>query len=204
MILSNNLIRAAMAERGLKAAPGKLHIAGIRQGRYISGSQITGNRVEPDKYDDSIVLFGTFLRAYKGTTDPGGFYTKNPLNPDGAARLVTGKTYKYHKGLHRKKWALVQAASVTVVRDIDRDFEIDPTDPIDKGWFGVNIHAGGASEAIGKNGAGCQVLWGGWEGSPWLDFKNRVYEVLPTAKSVIEYHMLDVWDLQKVWNAGVR
>ena len=58
-----------------------------------------------------------------------------------------------------------------------------------------NIHAGGASEYVGPNSAGCQVIWGGWEGAPWQAFINAIDD---SGQTSFDYYLVDGWKLGKI------
>jgi len=176
--LNNDLIRQAIRAAGYGApAPGQLHILGIRGavpvGGDIGGDTLTLDGNRPDHYDDSLVLFGTRLESFRGSVDPGVWYTEKPLHPDGCAHLLNGGPYAFELGPHKGHPALRQAASFPFWRDLDRDGIRDGTVPeqlVRRGVIGLNIHAGGSSAVVGPNSAACQVIWGGWGGTPWLQF----------------------------------
>lgn len=96
------------------------------------------------------------------TTEPGKYYTQNPMNPAGAARIAFGQ-YKAHGiGLHNGQHpALVQRGKIRVHRDINRDGKRSPNDPISIGSaFGLNQHTtrpGEPPQLVGKYSAGCLV-----------------------------------------------
>lgn len=161
--------------------PGDLCIFGIRNGRFIEETEdgiVVEKAVKPigsDSYDDTIILYGPVLRGFRATTDPGKYYTEKPLNRSGAAHLRPGN-WLYRRGLHRGKPGLVQAAKVSIRRDMDRDSKPEGNEPIEVGWFGINFHPGGASDKIGLWSAGCQVIHGGREGSQWKRFWDTLDE----------------------------
>ncbi|SDO88675.1 hypothetical protein SAMN04489867_0858 [Pedococcus dokdonensis] len=101
------------------------------------------------------------------TTEPGRFFTINPVNPDGAARIAFGQYKAWTVGFHhpeltapRKHEALVQSATIKVFRDKNKD-GIRPGDKqFNAGsGSGINQHSGhNQSPAdIGKMSAGCLV-----------------------------------------------
>jgi hypothetical protein len=173
--LSNQRLMHQLAWLGYPCASDRLNILGIRGAERVSDTSVRFVENVPDRYNDSIVLFGTTLRVFRASVDPGAHYTANPLNPQGCANLKNG-SYLYVKGLHRNSYqALRQAAGadgqVTVWRDRDEDHQRDADEIEQTGHFGINIHAGGTSDRVGRNSAGCQVIWGGrGRGSPWLAF----------------------------------
>jgi len=97
-------------------------------------------------YDDAIFLLTpTAFVAFNANTDPSAFR-------HGIASLKPGR-YLYKLGIHglskpkdRQYEALVQAGEVTVCRDGGE---------VETGWFGINIHRGGAS---GTSSLGCQTI----------------------------------------------
>jgi len=135
------------------------------------------NNEKPNSFDDELHVFTNISKTktpnwaylvFKITTDPGTYWLKNPMNPQGTAILKAGQyedTYKI--GKHRGKYyALVQRLkTVTVVRDYDRDAVLDFYNGIEQtGMFGINIHRArkdGESYRIDKWSAGCQVFKNG-------------------------------------------
>ena len=101
------------------------------------------------------------------TTEPGRFFTNNPLNPDGAARIAFGQYKAWTIGIHhpelkapRRHEALVQAATIQIFRDKNKD-GIRPGDKetsVGSG-AGINQHSGLNQPPgdIGKLSAGCLV-----------------------------------------------
>ncbi len=165
IVLDNAKIRATIERLGYPPAePGRLHLLGVRGAIPAGASRLATTENRIDLWNDSIGCFGTVLRFFTATTDPGAFYSRNPTNVKGCAHLVNG-CWLYQKGLHKKLPALVQAAKVTVRRDRDRDGTAEPGEPYDTGFFGIDVHRGGsARNPVGKWSAGCQVLaregWG--------------------------------------------
>jgi hypothetical protein len=97
------------------------------------------------------------------TTEPGSFWTNNPMNPGGAARIKFGQYKAWNVGAHITKstnqWpALVQVRNVTVHRDFNQD-GFRTGDKLDTGLFGINQHHANDSSRndIGRWGAGCLV-----------------------------------------------
>jgi hypothetical protein len=170
LTLANDRIRRAIAQAGYGTpAPNRLHLVGIRGATPVSPNALRPGPNVPDRYNDSIVVFGTTLRAFLASVDPGAYYTQHPTDADGCAHLCNGH-WLYQLGTHRGHPALVQAGPVTVWRDRDRDQARDPHELTESGWFGINIHAGGRDLSVGPNSAGCQVIQGGWEGEAWTTF----------------------------------
>lgn len=146
-------------------SPGKKNIV------YVEGMNQDGtlNDDRPNWFNDIRCVFEyidgkpEIVGLYGATTEPGSYYTYNPMNPKGCARIAFGQ-YKsaWQVGSHGYSdphEALVQVGNVTVCRDLNQDFSRigDVTETGD--WFGCNQHwAGDASEDdIGLWSAGCLV-----------------------------------------------
>lgn len=97
---------------------------------------------------------------YLATTEPGRFYTQNPMNPKGAARIAFGQYKAWCVGMHGnsdRHEALVQCDLIKVHRDGNKD-GLRVGDAIDTGaGFGVNQHWGYDMAEVGKASAGCLV-----------------------------------------------
>ncbi len=98
----------------------------------------------------------------QATTEPGRYYTFNPLNPNGAARIAFGQYKAWVDGLHHgKQPALVQREALRVHRDLNKDGRRSKTDPIDIGkTFGINQHSTSEDqtpEFVNSYSAGCLV-----------------------------------------------
>jgi hypothetical protein len=152
-----NLFRQHSYEIYLR--PYELTILGIRNESTV-----------PNRFDDEIhVLFKNHNKQwvhyiFPATTDPGTYWLKNPLSPQGTAILKQGQ-YKgcYQIGLLRGKYyALVQAKPVIVLRDYDRNAILDfKNGKEETGIFGINIHhasENGTTKTIDLYSAGCQVF----------------------------------------------
>lgn len=188
--LTNGLVRAYLGTLGYHPEPGLLHLIGIRSAvpaKPFPGAEIELVPAVNDRYNDTIGYFGTALGLFRGSVDPGKTWTLKPSNPRGCAHLLEGEWF-YRKGKHGGHDALVQAGPVQVWRDRDGDFLRDHHDQVEKGFFGLNIHAGGTSPEIGAWSAGCQVIQGGWDGSPWLQF-SATYEF--SRQSLFRYYLID-------------
>lgn len=156
-----NTIQEALVKKGYQIfmRPYELNIVGIRT-----------NNVTPNTFNDRIFVFfkngqgGVTQHEFKATTDPGTYWLKNPMNPQGTAILKEGQYLNtYGLGLHRGKYlALVQKRPVTVIRDYDRDAVLDfMNGREDKGLFGINIHRAsenGVTKTVDQYSAGCQVF----------------------------------------------
>ena len=139
--------------------PYELNILGIRSDSAIA-----------NRFDDEIHVFfknsaGKWIHyVFTATTDPGTYWLKSPMHPQGTAILMQGQyRNSYQIGLHRGKYyALVQRAPVTVLRDYDRNAVVDfQNGRPDTGLFGINIHrasVNGTTVEVDKYSAGCQVF----------------------------------------------
>lgn len=156
-----NKLRGILRSKGyeLFTKPNQLNIVGIR-------STVTAS----NRFDDEIHVFYKvsplkwFYHVYKATTDPGTFWLKNPMQPQGTAILAQGQ-YKdaYRLGLHQGKYkALVQTKPIVVMRDYDRTAKLDfRNGKKSSGLFGINIHRAslnGTTKTVDKYSAGCQVF----------------------------------------------
>ncbi|MDJ0598120.1 MAG: hypothetical protein QNJ37_04685 [Crocosphaera sp.] len=134
---------------------------------YIEGMNPDGtlNDDKPNHFNDLRLVIEfvngvpTIVGNWVGTTEPGGRYTHNPMNPKGAARIKFGQYTAWQVGVHKDHEALVQTGGVvTVHRDFDKNF-IRTGDKLDTGYFGINQHWGydNPFNNIGSASAGCLV-----------------------------------------------
>jgi hypothetical protein len=138
---------------------------------YLEGVDEDGtvNDDLPNVFNDLRVVFTIDesgrpeIQGWHGTTEPGTFWTMNPMNPGGAARIAFGQYKSWVVGTHMagKKSAheaLVQVNEVTVHRDLNKDFK-RTNDKTDTGLFGVNQHWGydAQKDDLGSTSAGCLV-----------------------------------------------
>lgn len=104
--------------------------------------------------------------SWMGTTDPGAYYLKDPLNVKGTAIIPEGQHRGLYKmGKHRGRYkALIPARKLGVYRipkgftyaDIDKLTDLK----LDIGWHGTNSHRAHTEvevRRIGRYSAGCQV-----------------------------------------------
>jgi len=120
-----------------------------------------------DIYNDYIIAHDEHeAYMFNATTDPSVFFTNNPMAKEGCAHLCYG-FYKnaYIIGIHAKgkpyqHEALVQRGNkVKIWRDINKNFVHDATEPIEEGYFGINIHKNLSTlNLIQYSSAGCQVI----------------------------------------------
>jgi len=138
-------------------------------------------------HDMTAGIFNDFLGIYyisggkeymeidTGTVDPGTYYLKHPMHPEGTAVMKFG-FYKnsYSVGFHNGKYeALVQVKPIYFYRITKEQFEQDNQGVLANKWksdlnnkkcifdkIGANQHraaASGTTEFIGMFSAGCQV-----------------------------------------------
>jgi peptidoglycan hydrolase-like protein with peptidoglycan-binding domain len=141
---------------------------------YVEGADESGkpNADEFNKFNDRRIVLSidngkpAILLNTLATTEPGKFFTDNPENSAGAARIAFGQYKSWRVGIHKASKqppiaheALVQVADVTVHRDLNKDGKRtgDKTD-VGSG-FGINQHSGhnASINNIGKASAGCLV-----------------------------------------------
>ena len=157
----NTPIQTVLQKKGYRIflRPFELNIVGVRS-----------DATRPNAFDDTIYVFfnnseGKLVEhKFQATTDPGTYWLKNPMNPQGTAILKEGQYINtYGLGLHRGKYmALVQKRPVTVLRDYDRNAVLDFLNGTpDTGLFGINIHRAsesGTAKVVEHYSAGCQVF----------------------------------------------
>lgn len=138
---------------------------------YMEGVSMDGivNADKANEWNDLCVWFTVapngclrFLGKARCTTEPGRFYTVNPLNNKGAARIAFGQYKAWVEGLHKNiQPALVQAAGLKVYRDTDRSMTRSAKDTIEiVNAAGINQHTTGPrikAALVGKYSAGCLV-----------------------------------------------
>jgi hypothetical protein len=122
---------------------------------YVEGCDETGkpNGNAPNEFNDLRLVLRInpptgapqIVDAWPATTEPGRFYTQNPMDPNGAARIAFGQFKSWSVGFHGtgtgRHEALVQVAEITVFRDKNRDYRRDG-DKAYTGLFGVDQHWG--------------------------------------------------------------
>lgn len=95
------------------------------------------------------------------TTEPGIYYQKKILNPNGCAVLQPGQYINCYKlGFHKDQKALVQVGKLTYKRDKDLNGIAGDSGTIESGLIGLNIHGAtklSLTKLIGPWSAGCQV-----------------------------------------------
>lgn len=125
------------------------------------------NSDPPNQFNDRRIVIEVvdgipkIVNHWQATTEPGRYYTLNPMNSGGAARIKFGQYKAWAVGLHGnadRHQALVQVAPITVHRDFNKDFQ-RTGDKLDTGLFLVNQHWGYDAPAnnIKNASAGCLV-----------------------------------------------
>lgn len=135
---------------------GSVNLIGVRN------RSTTPNSFDDRLYQIRLIGNGASMKDYQITTDPGLYWLEHPMNVKGTGILKPGQYRGLWKiGLHQGKYeALVQAKPCTLLRDPDKDRELDFKTPIvETGMFGVNCHhAGENSTRVDKWSAACQVF----------------------------------------------
>ena len=96
--------------------------------------------------------------AWTATTQPGPYYTENPINSGGAANIFPGQYAAWKVGLHRGQYeALVQRGAIKLTRDKNKDYR-RVSDVVEVGDYeGINQHHGSNASEVGQHSAGCLV-----------------------------------------------
>jgi len=195
--------------------PGMCHLLCLRACQ-VQGDQVVANGIPFDstnRYDDTMFAFGEkangkgrFLQHFEASARPGHSWIRAAIyrgSGRGCPTVQPGQ-YAYVRGLHRGKPALRQApgAAVLVIRDVDQDAHLEPTDIVDYPIStGINIHAGGRSRYVGRNSSGCQVIRGGWTGAAWQRFRDLIYREC-AGQDLWHYTLMDWADFGAWHDAG--
>ena len=139
---------------------------------YLEGVNPDGtlNDDRPNAFNDLRVVFTVDasgvpqITSWDGTTEPGKYFTENPIdNVPGAARIAFGQYKSWTVGIHRRgrrgaHEALVQERFVSVYRDLNKDYQ-RKNDKLYTGIFGINQHWGydKPKHNLGSSSAGCLV-----------------------------------------------
>jgi hypothetical protein len=135
---------------------------------YVEGCGPEGDENDdaPNKFNDCrlAIRIGAggkpqLAGAWEATTEPGRYYTLNPMNEKGAARIAFGQYKAWSVGTHINHEGLVQTGMITVHRDLNKDYKRGG-DQLDTGdYFWVDQHWGYdlPKEDIGRASAGCLV-----------------------------------------------
>ncbi len=136
---------------------------------YLEGANVDGspNADLPNCFNDRrlVIEVSNGVPVIKGnweaTTEPGNYYTFQPMNPQGAARIAFGQYNAWQVGLHGRSdphESLVQVSPVSVCRDLNKDFK-RTGDRVCAGNFGINQHWGYdlPQNNVANASAGCLV-----------------------------------------------
>lgn len=175
---------------GTEAEDSHVKLLGVRGYRILMGDDQTGN--DMGIYDDAIVrmIGDKQLDIYDASTDPGKFYINHPMNPAGCAKLQPGLWW-YEIGMHLNAYpALVQAKPFCVDRLDIHGVKVGS----ESGFFGINLHSGGAEPQVGRWSAGCQIIFspaGPW-GATWNGFFDRLRnEMEKCAQNLVPYKLIE-------------
>ena len=120
---------------------------------------------KPNEFDDKFYLYigNGQMFEYTGTTNPGTSWLLKWMNSKGTAVLASDKQYTdtWKLGLHKGAEAMVQAKTVCVYRDTNKNLKSEEIGVPEWGWFAINIHHANAtaiSTVINLWSAGCQVF----------------------------------------------
>ena len=127
------------------------------------------HRGRPNEFDDIIALVyrdetnGWVQREFTCTTDPGSYWTHNPMRKSGTAVLCPGQYRSYSIDKHRGQYdALCQRIGPVKVwrTPAGEKIEWDSFDEGKAGNYSINIHSSGShlSTEVNKWSAGCTVL----------------------------------------------
>lgn len=138
---------------------------------YVEGIDLDGtpNGNASNKFNDARILIALdttgrpSITSWVATCEPGKFYTENPLDPAGAARIALGQYKAWAVGIHKEgapsaHEALLQVAKITVCRDANKDYQREHDAQV-FGMYGINQHWGYdlPQDDIGEASAGCLV-----------------------------------------------
>jgi hypothetical protein len=135
------------------------------EGATIAAKDFVANNDELDMWNDLRIIFrftekGSEHYSWRATTEPGRYYTNNPMSPRGAARIAFGQQRCWVEGYHLKKQiALVQNSSVLLYRDLDKN-GLRTNDAVELcNKCGINHHTTESEvlPSIGRWSAGCLV-----------------------------------------------
>jgi hypothetical protein len=137
---------------------------------YVEGMGPDGtkNNDRANEFNDArfVIMFeggkAKLAGAWEATTEPGRYYTENPINSGGTARIAFGQYRKVwvvgmHNGHH--EGLLQRGGVVSVHRDLNKDY-VRTGDRVDTGMFGINQHHAYGDRPysdVGPASAGCLV-----------------------------------------------
>ena len=133
---------------------------------YVQGlfSNGVSNDNAPNEFNDSRFLVEVnptprLVGAWEASIEPGSYYTKQPMNVEGAAHIQVPGQYKaWHIGKHKgRELALVQVAPVNIIRDKNRNTKVDEGDLKEHSLIGANQHSANDQQFVDGASAGCPV-----------------------------------------------
>lgn len=192
--------------------PQGLSLFAVR-GALVRSGQV---QINPDRYNewnDTICLVDLDQGVVYGHWDatagqPGTYWTKHPTyaGPDTGApftmpcfgvQLVVGDGT--HAPLHRGKWWCLrqqagQAGAYPVVRDVDQDEQLEPSDKYT--WAtadnGINVHwEERKSKRVEFASSGCHVMNYAYDSSERQAFRTRVVEYQQAGQQVFRYAVVE-------------
>lgn len=164
--LAGRIVRA-MASEGhwFARAPGHRNIVYVE--RIDEDGGVNDNK--PNQWNDLRAILviekkkPKLIGRWQATTEPGTYYTKNPLEGPavkyGTARIAFGQYKAWRRGTHIDHEALVQVEEIRIHRDKNKDYEREGDTVYVGSGFAVNQHWGYdyPSNDIGRASAGCLV-----------------------------------------------
>jgi len=147
-------------------------------------------------YDDLIVAcIDQQTTGFRASTDPGWYYIKHPLNPNGCAVLAEGvHLFKLGRHDNGKYPAFVQAEDFVVWRLDENGNKKQKGTATD-----IHIHSGGPGMQVEKFSAGCQVIQSpeGYFGETWLKFFNPLAQAIGQhGQTTVPYKLMRAEDLK--------
>jgi hypothetical protein len=139
---------------------------------YVEGLNENGtlNNDAPNEFNDRRMVIEiankipVIVNQWQATTEPGTYYTENPMNSKGAARIAFGQYKAWQVGTHygggsEPHEALVQVGNITIHRDLNKDFKRTGDNIYTGDDFFINQHWGFDYPVndISYAGAGCLV-----------------------------------------------
>lgn len=135
-------------------------------------TDLKANGDKPDAWNDAVCVLAIDANGkleisdiFQCTTEPGRHYIENRLNPKGAAFVLTDVLHKdiWIKGTHKDQpnCLIQEGNTIEVRRDQNGDGIRGTAEPLDEGWFGINLHHTKGNydpKSIGRWSAGCCVL----------------------------------------------
>jgi hypothetical protein len=209
-VLSNSLFRAFYKAKGWRVPrDGEVWAWGLRGAVPATAGgplsiELAANR--PDWCNDTLGFAGAEFLVVRGSVDPGAYYTAHPLNPGGCAHLANGE-WQFQRGLHKGRPAFVQYGDFRIWRDGNRDQVQQLREPAHpEAGTGIDLHAGVYGDRVEKSSAGCQIVTGGWNGRPWLTYRDLGFKSLSMGQTrrggVLAYYLADASELAHFSNTG--